>query len=167
MNLISESYRAQNAKLHENPAYGVSGAKHFSVVEQLAAVLATRDILDYGCGKRTLQTALGFQIHNYDPCIPGFDNDPAPADLVVCSDVLEHIEPEYLDNVLDDLQRVTKRAVFLVIANRPAKKVLPDGRNAHLIQESGAWWIPKIMARFRIKNFSDQGGEMYFICEKP
>ena len=81
MNLISESYKAQNQQLHENPSYGVSGHKFAGVVAEMALSMGTKDILDYGCGKRTLEGALGIPIKNYDPCIPGLDAEPAPADL--------------------------------------------------------------------------------------
>lgn len=166
MSLISDSYRAQNTKLHENPSYGVSGHKFAGLVSDLAEAIATRDILDYGCGKRTLEQALGFPIKNYDPCIAGLDSEPLPADLVVCGDVLEHIEPDYLDNVLDDLARVTKNTAFLVVDTAPAVKTLDDGRNAHLIQEGAAWWMPKILARFNLRYFTRQKHKLLFICEK-
>ena len=166
MSLISESYRAQNTTLHENPAYGVSGYKRADEVAEMARILGTRDILDYGCGKRTLEQALGFPIKNYDPCVAGLDTVPVEADLVVCHDVLEHVEPDYLDNVLDDLQRVTRRVAFLVIATKPAKKTLPDGRNAHLIQQPASWWMPKIMARFSLCSFKVHKTDLFFVCEK-
>ena len=35
-----------------------------------------------------------------------------------------------------------------------AVKVLPDGRNAHLIQRPAAWWLPKFMERFELAAFN-------------
>jgi hypothetical protein len=162
--LISPEYAELNKKLHEDrPDYGVSGAKWASSVQQFAEMLQTRDILDYGCGKRSLQDALGFDIHNYDPSVPGFSGQPAPADVVACTDVLEHIEPECLDDVLDDLRRVTKKLGFFTIATRPAKKFLADGRNAHLIQKDARWWLDKLWEKFHIQQFNDLGGELLVI----
>jgi len=166
MNLISESYREQNRQLHENIYYGVSGSRSVKTVSQLATLYETMDILDYGCGKRSLEEALGFSIKNYDPCIAGLDSDPEPAEFVVCGDVLEHVEPDYLDNVLDDIQRVTKTVAYLIIATKPAGKTLPDGRNAHLIQEDENWWIPKILSRFKLVSFVKRKENLHFICEK-
>jgi hypothetical protein len=166
VNLISESYRQQNKQLHEVGNYGISGHRHAQTVASLANQMGTRDILDYGCGRQTLQAALGYSIHNYDPCLPGFDSEPVPAALVVCGDVLEHIEPEYLDNVLDDIQRVTLNMAYLVIATRPAKKILPDGRNAHLIQEGFGWWAQRLADRFRVLSFSEIKTDLHFICGK-
>lgn len=146
--LISPQYREQNKQLHEDPAYGFSGHKVARRVYEIAEKVGSLDILDYGCGKRSLERSLGFSIRNYDPCIDGLDAPPEPAEIVACIDVLEHIEPECLDAVLDDIRRLTKRNAFLTIASRPAKKILPDGRNAHLIQEGPAWWLPKLFQRF-------------------
>ena len=147
---ITPAYLEQNRKLHAVGNYGISGQKYAQDVLRLCALQGTRDVLDYGCGQRTLEKALGFPIRNYDPCIPGLDATPQPADIVACTDVLEHIEPDCLDEVLDDLKRVTRKMGYFVVATRPAKKVLPDGRNAHLIQERLPWWLPKLEARFRV-----------------
>ena len=164
--MISDDYKAQNKTLHDNPAYGTSGQIYVKIVRDLARHLNTYDILDYGCGKRTLEQALGHPIKNYDPCIEGLDTVPEPADLVVCTDVLEHIEPDFLDAVLDDLDRVTRRMAFFQIANRPAKKILPDGRNAHLIQEPMSWWLRKIAPRFNIMQAEEKGSSIYFVLER-
>ena len=162
--LISDGYKSLNEQLHKTrPDYGISGAKYAEHILEFAKMLQTKDILDYGCGKRTLQDALGFDIRNYDPCIPGLDATPEPATLVVCTDVLEHIEPECLDDVLADLRRCVKRVGFFTIATRPAKKYLADGRNAHLIQQDARWWLDKLWAHFRISQFNDLGGEVLVI----
>lgn len=168
--LISPEYVEQNAALHAVGNYGVSGHKWAQTVIDFAAALSAGSILDYGAGRCTLhqsfqqlmkQRKIAWHVHwrNYDPAIPDLAHRPQPADLVVCGDVLEHVEPECIDAVLDDLQVLAKRAVFLVIATRPAKKTLSDGRNAHLIQEPYSWWLPKITERWDMINFNNEGGE--------
>ncbi len=152
---ITPQYLEQNRQLHATGKYGISGGRCASPVLQYCERLQTRDVLDYGCGQRLLEKALGWPIRNYDPCIEGLDAPPEPADIVVCSDVLEHIEPECLDDVLDDLKRVTRRLGLFLIATRPAEKFLPDGRNTHLIQEGLTWWLPKLQSRFRIESTLD------------
>ena len=77
-----------------------------------------------------------------------------PCRFVACIDVLEHIEPHLLDNVLDDLKRVTAGVGVFTVNTGPAKKVLPDGRNAHLIQQPARWWLPKILERFELVTFN-------------
>jgi len=162
--MISEAYLEQQKKLHATGNYGVSGNKYAAIVADIANQLQTTDVLDYGCGQRRLESALGWLIRNYDPAIPEFSDKPQyGADVVACTDVLEHIEPDQLDAVLDDLKRLTKQAGIFVIATGPAKKFLDDGRNAHLIQEGAKWWLPKIMERFDLVKFTRLPHELLII----
>ena len=73
--------------------------------------------------------------------------------MVACIDVLEHVEPQCLESVLDDLKRLTKRVGLFTVHTEPAKKTLPDGRNAHLIQQPPSWWLPKFLSRFDLVVF--------------
>lgn len=117
-------------------------------------------VLDYGCGKGALKRALGVPIAEYDPAVAEHAAAPSGANLVVCSDVLEHVEPDCLDAVLDHLQALTLRVGYFVIATRKAKKQLADGRNAHLIVEPGKWWMRKLEQRFEVRQISDDGREL-------
>lgn len=164
--LISENYRLQNAQKHrESTAYGSHGDDVVAKVRELARNIGANTILDYGCGKRGLERALGYAICNYDPAIPGCEAPPEPADLVVCTDVLEHIEPECIDDVLDDLRRVTKNIVMFTVSMIEANKHMPDGRNAHLIVQPATWWLPKIMERFVLVNYIGHEKEFLCICK--
>ena len=49
-----------------------------------------------------------------------------------------------MDSVLKDIHETFQKNAFLIIATSPAKKFLPDGRNAHLIVETPGWWKDKI-----------------------
>ena len=75
--------------------------------------------------------------------------------MLVCLDVLEHIEPELLDSVLDDMKSLMLEIGFFSVHTGPAKKFLSDGRNAHLIQEPPSWWLPKIESRFEVMMCKD------------
>lgn len=146
---FSNTYIELNKQLHsENNTYGTSGRKWAREVTNLTKQHNTQNVLDYGCGKSTLQKALTFDISQYDPAIEEFSAEPSPHDIVVCTDVLEHIEPDCIDAVLDHIQSLTKVVALLTVATRPAVKTLPDGRNAHLIVEPKTWWMPKIEQRF-------------------
>jgi hypothetical protein len=52
--------------------------------------------------------------------------------------------------VLDDLKRVVDKYGLFTIHTGPAVKVLPDGRNAHLIQQPLEWWNKHLNTRFTI-----------------
>lgn len=158
MQTITDEYRKLNKELHKtNDEYGTSGLRWVKEIFDLSERLKTKDILDYGCGKSTFAHNFPFKIKQYDPAVERYSATPEPADIVVCTDVLEHIEPELLDNVLGDLARVTKIAGFFSIAHRPAVKFLSDGRNAHLIIESPEWWMEKLKEHFTIADAAVMG----------
>ena len=159
--VITNQYVELNRQLHEeNPHYGMSGSKRVNVVRYLTKELNTQDVLDYGCGKGTLAQCLDFKIQEYDPAIPGKNSEPKPADIVICSDVLEHVEPDLLMNVIGDVARCTRKMAYLVIHTGPAMKTLPDGRNAHLIQENRAWWYKRLSEHFHIEDMEEYGAEL-------
>jgi hypothetical protein len=162
--LISSSYRELNERLHrDNLAYGVGGGKHADTVIKLADSMKTRSVLDYGCGKGYLAKALPFPIWEYDPAIPEKAASPRPADLVICTDVLEHIEPDKLFFVLGDLQRVVRQVGYFVIHTGPSSKQLADGRNSHLIQRDERWWTKHLRKFFKIGKTIMAGPLLYVI----
>lgn len=167
--LISAEYRGLNAQLHrENLAYGVGGGRHAPAILKLTEDLKTTSVLDYGAGKRYLGKALPFPIWEYDPAFPEISASPRPADIVACCDVLEHIEPEKLHLVLDDLARVTKKLGYFVIHTGPAQKTLPDGRNTHLLQHGKGWWASKLDKHFQVAQIVQKGLELHcFVGPKP
>ena len=155
--LITKEYCKQLEQLHtENVKFGGAPVPHENTdfLIEICNRLNTWDVLDYGCGKGLLAKSLPFPIKEYDPAILGKTQPPEPADFVWCGDVLEHIEPECLDAVLQDLARVIKWRGYLLIHIGPAHKFLPDGRNAHLIQKSPTWWLRKLLDYFTIERFS-------------
>jgi FkbM family methyltransferase len=162
--VISPEYLELNKQLHaENPAYGISGSKRAEVVRKLVASVKPASVLDYGCGKGTLATSLSFPIWEYDPAIPGKDAPPRPADLVICADVLEHVEPEFLEAVLLDLARCTQKVCYVVINTCPAIKTLADGRNAHLLQKPMMWWEGMIGRYFDIAKAEQNESELTMV----
>lgn len=168
--VISKEYVDLNRQLHEsNLFYGCGGDKYANVVLDLASGLKTNSILDYGCGKGRLAESLPFPIWEYDPAVPGKDQPPRPADIVVCTDVLEHIEPEKLNFVLDDIARVMRKTGFFVIHQGPSSKTLPDGRNTHLIQKGATWWQAKLEKHFTVGRIWKQAPKspLLFVVVEP
>lgn len=152
--MISESYLEQQKELHKNPEYGVASLAFAPIVAKLMVDNQVKVISDYGAGKKNLEKALRgagleFEYRPYDPAFPEYG--PAQeGEMVCCIDVLEHVEPEFIDAVLEDLVRIMPRIGFLSIHTRPATKVLSDGRNAHLTQEPARWWLPRLCKYFEI-----------------
>jgi hypothetical protein len=165
MALLSETYRAQLRALHSGK-WGDEGHTWATPVASYAATIGAPTILDYGCGKGTLAPALRerfFLVTEYDPAIVGKDTPPSPADLVASTDVLEHIEPESLDEVLAHIASLARVGVFLVISCRRAVARLPDGRNAHLIVESPEWWRDKLARHWPSYRIAGDARELIFM----
>ena len=149
--LISENYIILNSELHKNNLqYGTSTIKYKHIIINLINKYNFKSVIDYGCGKQVAKTFLPTNIKYipYDPAFQELNILPEPSDFLICTDVLEHIEPQYLDNVLKSINDKTLKICFLTIALRQAKKILSDGRNAHLIVKPKSFWIEKINNNF-------------------
>lgn len=167
--LISDEYRATQKQLHENPNYGVASIAYAPLVARMMQEYGVDEILDYGAGKLRLKEELDNhgipnKYHAYEPSNPLYSDPPKPAQCVTCIDVLEHVEPECIEDVLDHIHSLALEYAFLTVHTKAAQKVLPDGRNAHLIQEPSTWWIPKIASRMEIIKFIDMEEGFVVFC---
>lgn len=148
IDLISPRYTELQRELHADPrGYGGRGRKWADVVEDLVKTFDAGSVLDYGCGQGSLGVVLrerGINCREYDPAIPGKHGTPSFADLVVATDVLEHVEPDRLPAVLTHLRALARKAVFVVVSLVETAKVLSDGRNAHLIVQPAEWWMQQV-----------------------
>jgi len=167
---ISEDYRDEMKKLHENPNFGVASISYAPIVSQFVNQMNITEMLDYGAGKGNLAKHLkvdhDLEVHHYEPAVEEWSKTPDSRQLVCCLDVLEHIEPEMLDEVLDDLMRCTEFFGIFSVHTGAAAKTLSDGRNAHLIQAPATWWLPKIMQRFELIAFQAQPNGFYVVVRK-
>lgn len=167
--LISEDYCSQLVRMHQGCAtFGVSAAPYLQMIRKLAGKHAVTELLDYGCGKRLVSRYLGgeYTVQEYDPGCLAVAVPPQPAPMVVCLDVLEHVEPHLLEHVLDHLANLTGTVALFSISTRPAAKTLPDGRNAHLIVQDREWWISRVRNHFDVADCGamkhDQG--VWIVC---
>lgn len=147
--LTTQDYRNQLQQKHAISKWGKSGHSHLPEVMEFVRTLSAQHIVDYGCGRGTLRPAIekvdpSMRVFEYDPGIPGKEALPKPGDVVVSTDVLEHIEPEKLNAVLRHIWLIARKGAYLVIATGAARETLPDGRNAHLIIKPAAWWEEKL-----------------------
>jgi len=158
--LISDTYRRLQEDLHRDPGYGVASVEYAPLVADYVRRNNVRELLDYGAGKGRLGEELDWlvpwelTVHHYEPAMPQWAAKPAPCAFVTCIDVLEHIEPERIDSVLDDPDRVTAGTGLFTIHTAAAMKTLADGRNAHLIQQPPEWWLPRLLQRFELLQFT-------------
>jgi hypothetical protein len=156
--LITDYMLKMNEELFKENDFGVVGHEYAGQIAILTGQLVNKygaiTLLDYGCGKQTLEKVFppiqNVTFKNYDPCIKELSATPEPADVVVCTDVLEHVEFECLDNVLDDLKRVTKKTCFCSICLTPADKNYSDGQNTHVTLLEYDIWYAKLRKRFHV-----------------
>ena len=114
-----------------------------------------KNILDYGCGKAKFHSILfnnkkvpgspmGIDITPYDPAVPEFANKPTEQyDLVLCVDVMEHVQEDKVEEVLKDIFTFSNR-VFLTITCYAATQTLVNGKNAHYTIKEPDWWKEKL-----------------------
>lgn len=159
--MFSKEYVEQLNKLHERKnSFGIRDG--IGEIQEWIDKYEPKSFIDYGCGKgglvNTLNDVYGEgSCVGYDPGHPDWVEHPSkPAEMLISTDVLEHIEPEHLGAVLDDMNSLFTKVAYLLIATCPAKKSLPDGRNAHLIQEEPEWWKPKLETHFDAKIVSEK-----------
>ena len=109
--MITNEYRETLLEMHSSTEWGTTGGVYSgdTVVEFLKACPDIRTILDYGCGEGSLKKWVedagitDKQWTLYDPGIVEFQDRPkGKFDLVITTDVLEHVEEGFLDCVIID-----------------------------------------------------------------
>ena len=124
-----------------------------------------KTLLDYGCGKaipyskkecksiglkKPVQELCNLDSFDlYDPAYPKYNKlSKKKYDIVVCTDVMEHIAEQDIDYVLKDILSHSKKAVFLNISCQPALKHFKEGKfkgqNVHISVFDGNWWSDKV-----------------------
>jgi len=155
--MITEDYKNILIEKHKEANWGITGIKHIEQLDPLLREMYSGcSILDYGCGKGVLlehlQNAMvKSKVVGYDPAMEKYNKLPEQKfDLIISTDVFEHIEPEHLDAVLTHLQdlQAPEGRLFFVVFTREAANILPDGRNAHLIIKTAEWWLNKLREYF-------------------
>jgi 2-polyprenyl-3-methyl-5-hydroxy-6-metoxy-1,4-benzoquinol methylase len=157
----SNEYLEQLRLVHSKIKWGGAVAGKIEEIVFMLKLSKESKILDYGSGFGCLKeelfkrhSYLDVEIIEYDPGIENKNITPSPCGFVVCIDVLEHIEPEYVDNVLDDLQRVILNIGYIAISLAPSDNNLPNGKNAHPSVHLVNWWSLKLKERFEIIRIS-------------
>ena len=126
-------------------------------------------LLDYGCGKGHPYTDkfhtvpdsdfLDKPIHEfwdikditlYDPGEEEHNELPTGVyDIVICTDVLEHVPHQDLTWVIDEIFKYSTNVVFLNICCIPALKHFPNGENVHVSLYPVEEWL-QFIARLSV-----------------
>jgi hypothetical protein len=137
---------------------GRSLLPHGGTIKEMIDRHGAATIMDYGAGKgrqygkfriafddgRTFDSIAeywGVSVTCYDPGWPPHSTLPAGRfDGVVCTDVLEHCPEADMPWIVEELFGYAAKFLFATVALYPARKTLPDGRNAHITLQPADWW---------------------------
>ena len=131
--------------------WGTKGDQWLKAVHAIMEVYDCASVLDYGAGRAKLGETLkkeGVDVQSYEPAFGDSIQDCKPADLVVCTHVLEHVEKDCMSQVLEDFRGLAKKAVFVVVDDGDSSKVWPDGRNSNLNQKDPCQWVKYLRKYF-------------------
>jgi hypothetical protein len=146
---ISDEYKNTISDHHHSKIWGASAVKWSgpSLTQLLGWTRYNiQTALDYGGGQHVIADEFPeIAWVGYDPGIPERENKPNHTfDLVFCSDVMEHIEEEFVVPVLQEIVDYAEQCVLLNIACSPALDVFKSGprqgQDVHVTVKSPAWW---------------------------
>ena len=147
---ISKEYSTLMSQIHSDKVNFGGDIKAFRVIDRLIIKYKIKSIIDYGCGKGDLifnikEKYPEIEVFGFDPGNPDFAILPTKQyQMIITSDVMEHIEPRFLNNVLEHINSLFTDIGYFYIATSPSKKDLSNGRNAHLIVAGPDYWREKI-----------------------
>lgn len=147
-------YFNEYKQLHEKQKYGISGDR---IVDDLLKHIPmdVKSLLDYGAGQSNTALLISKKrriadVYAYDPCVKGRDKKPhRNFDFVTCTDVLEHVPEEELNELLVEIWGLQEKGAIFVIALGPAGQLLPNGENAHCTVKPKEWWEKKLKDIFK------------------
>ena len=150
---MREDYGKLYRKIHKGDRWyrGYTGCKYTDDISALVKKTKAKSLLDYGCGKgyqylgKRVHEAWGILPYCFDVGVPSLSTRPTGTfDGVICTDVMEHIHVEDVQEVLADVFGFAEKFVFFSICTRPSGRLLPDGRGVHLTVETDDWWMAQI-----------------------
>ena len=154
--------------------------KEFPWMLEVFDRLKPRSALDYGCGKGGtadyIKLHVDVDIDRYDPGYAPYAQKPNKQyDLVYSTDVFEHIEWEDIQPSIEYCNTLSTEYQAHIIDLDPARKKLPDGRNAHVSLLSPDDWLDEFNTTLevvdsRVMGYKDkyleQRRRLHIICLK-
>lgn len=158
---LKRNYGKLYAQLHQDKPKYFSGKFNQDQVGEIVQLVKFADpdrILDYGSGKgyqylnRRIHDQWGGMLpYCYDPGVIQISKRPEGTFAgIICTDVLEHIDPDDVETILADIfgfLHPAGRPVFAYfhISTRPAGKTFKDtNENIHLTVRPPKWWDAKL-----------------------
>ena len=107
---------------------GYSLKENLSFIDNIIKTNNINSIMDYGCGKAMSYKDYPFEkkqldIFLYDPYFFKYRKLPKKKfELLICTDVMEHIQKNEIENTLAKMNKYSSKNLFFSICTRPAKK---------------------------------------------
>lgn len=159
---LVDSYKVMHKE--EDKFKGISLVPLVPTIHNIIKNNNCKTLLDYGCGKaipysdkhkdlklvKPVQELWDIESFDlYDPGFPAYEKIPTGKyDIVISTDVLEHIPEQDLDWVIEKILSYATKAVFLNVSCIPAVKSFKEGkfkgRNVHVSVFDEEWWIKKL-----------------------
>lgn len=139
--------------LHKiKPNYGKSSEKIYNIVLSFITKNNIKTVIDYGCGKSRLLEIINNEVnidyYKYDPAIEKYNQKPSKKyDLLICTDVLQHIPEEFLESSLEEIFKYAS-IFFIKIKCSSHSTLLPNGTPANCTIHKKNWWIKKFKKSF-------------------
>lgn len=153
--------KGQEITLKDYAAFDGGGIR--SLIDTILTIIADKKsvtILDFGCGTaihwhkhtlvnktKSLMTVLGEKVqgfYRYDPAVDIYSKKPTTKfDLVVCSDVLEHIPDSELQSFIDEASSYvdTGGTLMFSVSTSPSNNSFLSGENMHINIKSPDEWV--------------------------
>jgi SAM-dependent methyltransferase len=152
-------YLDEYRRLHgEGKFPGRSMLQYVPQIADLVAKYKSKTILDYGCGEgrqwshERAQNVIGCDIPTlYDPGTAAWSARPSGKfDGVICTDVMEHVPEEELQDVVEDIADFAEQWAFISVCCRPSKLMrFQDGTNIHVTIHPFSWWKEFMETHFK------------------
>ena len=150
------------------------GTRHVAFFLDHFDISKNDKIVDLGCGSGRsvkLMRDQGFDAYGIDLIKSRYIDDipftqanlwnlpDKKFDYIFCTDVLEHIPTDRIEDVLDNMRKICGKGIFLAVATRPDQAGKYINETLHLTVQDVNWWLEHLGSRFQTlsaRNYSGQ-----------
>jgi hypothetical protein len=113
----SAKHQHRQERMHSTQPWFGTNSEYPVDIQNIVNAVRPATILDYGCGcgnaGKKLSLVTGTDVRLYDPFIKEHSQIPAPAELVICWNVLNNVEEEFLSDVVSNLTELATKDLII------------------------------------------------------